>query len=266
MSETYTLDDLKYLMSRLRDPHNGCPWDIKQTYQSITPHTLEEVYEVVDAIDRNDLTHLSEELGDLLFQIIFYCQLAEEENQFTFDQIVSKITSKLVRRHPHVFPDGTLNSMASESVDPQAVKDNWQAIKQQERHAKGEHKILDDVPLALPALTRAAKLQKRAASVGFDWADVAPVIDKVKEELQELQQEIASADKKRIEEELGDLLFSCVNLARHCSIDPERALALSNNKFKRRFESLEDELDFEHSNPSLEQMEDAWQRVKKAEN
>ena len=160
MSETYTLDDLKYLMSRLRDPHNGCPWDLKQNYQSITAHTLEEVYEVVDDIDRNDLTHLSEELGDLLFQIIFYCQLAEEENQFTFDQIVSKITSKLVRRHPHVFPDGTLNSMASESVEPQAVKNNWQAIKQQERHAKGEHKILDDVPLALPALTRAAKLQK----------------------------------------------------------------------------------------------------------
>ena len=265
MSETYTLDDLKYLMSRLRDPHNGCPWDLKQNYQSITAHTLEEVYEVVDAIDRNDLTHLSEELGDLLFQIIFYCQLAEEENQFTFDQIVSKITSKLVRRHPHVFPDGTLNSMASESVEPQAVKNNWQAIKQQERHAKGEHKILDDVPLALPALTRAAKLQKRAASVGFDWADVAPVIDKVKEELQELRQEIASADKKGIEEELGDLLFSCVNLARHCAIDPERALGLSNNKFKRRFEVLENKIDFSKQAPSHKQMEQAWQAVKNAE-
>ena len=265
MSEKYTLDDLRYLMSRLRDPTSGCPWDLKQTYKSITAYTLEEVYEVVDAIDRNDLTHLSEELGDLLFQIIFYCQLGEEENQFSFDQVVSKITAKLVRRHPHVFPDGTLESAASESIDQQAVNDNWQAIKQQERHHKGEKKILDDVPLALPALKRAAKLQKRAASVGFDWADVAPVIDKVKEELQELRQEIASGDQKRAEEELGDLLFSCVNLARHCSIDPERALGLSNNKFKRRFESLEDELDFEHSNPSLEQMEDAWQKVKQSE-
>lgn len=266
MSETekYTLDDLKYLMSRLRDPNTGCPWDLKQTYQSITAYTLEEVYEVVDAIDRNDLTHLSEELGDLLFQIVFYCQLAEEENQFNFDQVVSKITSKLVRRHPHVFPDGTLESVASESIDQQAVKDNWQAIKQQERHKKGENKILDDVPLALPALKRAAKLQKRAASVGFDWDEVAPVIEKVKEELQELQQEIDSGDQKRAEEELGDLLFSCVNLARHCSIDPERALGLSSNKFKRRFEAMEREIDFSQENPSLERMEKAWQKAKKS--
>jgi ATP diphosphatase len=248
----------------MRDPNTGCPWDLKQTYQSITAYTLEEVYEVVDAIDRNDLTHLSEELGDLLFQIVFYCQLAEEENQFNFDQVVSKITSKLVRRHPHVFPDGTLESVASESIDQQAVKDNWQAIKQQERHKKGENKILDDVPLALPALKRAAKLQKRAASVGFDWDEVAPVIEKVKEELQELQQEIDSGDQKRAEEELGDLLFSCVNLARHCSIDPERALGLSSNKFKRRFEAMEREIDFSQENPSLERMEKAWQKAKKS--
>ena len=264
VTEKYTLDDLKYLMSRLRDPNTGCPWDLKQTYQSITAYTLEEVYEVVDAIDRNDLTHLSEELGDLLFQIVFYCQLAEEENQFDFDQVVSKITSKLVRRHPHVFPDGTLESVASESIDQQAVKDNWQAIKQKERHKKGEEKILDDVPLALPALKRAAKLQKRAASVGFDWNEVAPVIEKVKEELQELQQEIVNGDQKRAEEELGDLLFSCVNLARHCSIDPERALGLSNNKFKRRFEAMESEIDFSQENPSLERMEKAWQKAKKS--
>lgn len=267
MSETekYTLDDLRYLMSRLRDPDTGCPWDLKQSYQTITAYTLEEVYEVVDAIDRNDLAHLSEELGDLLFQIIFYCQLGEEDNQFSFDQVVSNITSKLVRRHPHVFPDGTLNSVASDSIDQQAVKDNWQAIKQQERHKKGEQKILDDVPLALPALKRAAKLQKRAASVGFDWAEVAPVMDKVKEEFQELQQEIAKGDQKGVEEELGDLLFSCVNLARHCSVDPERALGLSNNKFKRRFEAMEREIDFKNSNPYLEQMEEAWQKIKRSE-
>jgi len=252
-------------MLRLRDPSTGCPWDIKQTYQSITPHTLEEVYEVVDAIDRNDITHLSEELGDLLFQIIFYCQLGEEENQFSFDQVVSKITDKLVRRHPHVFPDGTLESVASESIDQQAVNDKWQAIKQQERHEKGKKKILDDVPLALPALSRATKLQKRAASVGFDWTDAAPVIDKVKEELQELQQEIAGGDKERAEEELGDLLFSCANLARHYSIDPERALGLANNKFKRRFEALEDKFDFSQQTPSLEELEQTWLNIKKAE-
>ena len=265
MSEKYSLDDLIYLMSRLRDPDTGCPWDIKQTYQSITPFTIEEVYEVVDAIDRNDLGHLSEELGDLLFQVVFYCQLAAEDNQFTFDQVVSKITSKLLRRHPHVFPDGTLQSVRSEAIDEQTVKDNWQAIKQQERQDKGEHGLLDDVPLALPALARAVKLQKRAASVGFDWPDAAPVIDKVKEELQELEQELVNGDQQRAEEELGDLLFSCVNLARHLSIDPEKSLSLANNKFKQRFEALENEIDFENQTPSATQLENAWQKIKKTE-
>lgn len=262
MSEKYSLDDLIYLMSRLRDPDTGCPWDLKQTYQSITAYTLEEVYEVVDAIDRNDLEHLSEELGDLLFQVVFYCQLAAEEGQFTFDQVVSKITSKLIRRHPHVFPDGTLQSLRSEAIDEQTVKDNWQAVKQQERQDKGEHGLLDDVPLALPALARAVKLQKRAASVGFDWPNAAPVIDKVKEELQELQEEIIDGDQQRAEEELGDLLFSCVNLARHLSIDPEKALSLANKKFKQRFEGLEEAIDFKHQSPSAKQLEDAWQKIK----
>lgn len=262
VSEKYSLDDLIYLMSRLRDPDTGCPWDLKQTYQSITAYTLEEVYEVVDAIDRNDLEHLSEELGDLLFQVVFYCQLAAEEGQFTFDQVVSKITSKLIRRHPHVFPDGTLQSLRSEAIDEQTVKDNWQAVKQQERQDKGEHGLLDDVPLALPALARAVKLQKRAASVGFDWPNAAPVIDKVKEELQELQEEIIDGDQQRAEEELGDLLFSCVNLARHLSIDPEKALSLANKKFKQRFEGLEEAIDFKHQSPSGKQLEDAWQKIK----
>jgi len=265
VSEKYSLDDLIYLMSRLRDPNTGCPWDLKQTYQSITACTLEEVYEVVDAIDRNDLEHLSEELGDLLFQVIFYCQLAAEEEQFTFDQVVSKITSKLLRRHPHVFPDGTLQSMCSDVIDEQAVEDNWQAIKQQECQNKGEHGLLDDVPLALPALARAVKLQKRAASVGFDWPSATPVIDKVKEELQELQQEITDGNQQRTEEELGDLLFSCVNLARHLSIDPEKALSLANSKFKQRFKVLEDEFDFETQTPSVAQLEDVWQKIKKTE-
>ena len=221
MSKNYSIADLRYLMARLRDPETGCPWDIKQTYATIASHTVEEVYEVVDAIDRNDLSDLSEELGDLLFQIIFYCQLAEEQGEFDFDTVINHITSKLVRRHPHVFPEGTLeSSREGTSIDEQQIKRNWEAIKQQERQQKGNSGILDDVPLALPAQMRATKLQKRAASYGFDWPDINGVIDKVKEELDELHHEVNAEDKARQEEELGDLMFACVNLARHLSIDP----------------------------------------------
>ncbi|MCS5587719.1 MAG: nucleoside triphosphate pyrophosphohydrolase [Porticoccaceae bacterium] len=268
MSKNYSVTDLQYLMSRLRDPETGCPWDIKQTYKSITAYTVEEVYEVVDAIDRNDLTHLSEELGDLLFQIIFYCQLAEEQGAFDFDQVVSKITCKLVRRHPHVFPEGSLQSTrAGTAIDEQEIKRNWESIKQQERQQKGEPGILDDIPLALPALGRAMKLQKRAAGVGFDWSGVGDVISKVREELDELQDEVDNGDQASREEELGDLIFTCVNLARHLSIDPERALALSNNKFKRRFEAVDSELDLKQNQSlAIATLEKAWQNAKKAEN
>ena len=267
MPEHYSIKDLRYLMARLRDPETGCPWDIKQSYATIASYTVEEVYEVVDAIERNDLSDLSEELGDLLFQIIFYCQMAEEQGEFDFDTVINHITSKLVRRHPHVFPEGTLESTrAGLSIDEQQIKQNWETIKQEERQDKGNSGILDDVPNALPAQLRATKLQKRAANYNFDWPNTVGVIEKVKEELAELQQEVASGNKARQEEELGDLMFACVNLARHLSIDPERALAKTNNKFKRRFESMDAELDLKN-NPYLdtESLEEAWNNVKKSE-
>jgi ATP diphosphatase len=267
MPNNYSIFDLRYLMARLRDPETGCPWDIKQSYASIASHTIEEVYEVVDAIERNDLSDLSEELGDLLFQIIFYCQLADEQGEFDFDRVINHITSKLVRRHPHVFPDGTLKSTrAGSSIDEQQIKQNWEAIKQQERQNKGNSGILDDVPNALPAQLRATKLQKRAANYGFDWPDISGVFDKVKEEIEELEQEVDSGDRARQEEELGDLMFACVNLARHLSIDPERALAKTNNKFMQRFESMDADLDLKN-NQSLDtdSLEQAWSNAKKAE-
>jgi len=265
LNKNYSIADLRYLMSRLRDPNTGCPWDIKQTYQSIASHSIEEVYEVVDAIERGDIEHLSEELGDLLFQIIFYSQLGEEDGKFDFDLVVSKITSKLLRRHPHVFPDGTLTSVREEQqvATDAEIKRNWEAIKQRERTAKGELGTLGDIPLALPAISRAAKLQKRAASKGFDWTEVSAVVAKVKEELAELEVEIEAQNTQAIADELGDLMFSCVNLARHLAVDGEKALAASNNKFKRRFEAMEvlagaDNL----SQLSPEAMESLWRQVK----
>ncbi|MDA7826112.1 nucleoside triphosphate pyrophosphohydrolase [Porticoccaceae bacterium] len=267
MPKHYSIKDLRYLMARLRDPETGCPWDIKQSYTTIASYTVEEVYEVVDAIERNNLSDLSEELGDLLFQIIFYCQMAEEQGQFDFDTVINHITTKLVRRHPHVFPDGTLeSSREGASIDEQQIKQNWEAIKQEERQKKGNSGILDDVPNALPAQMRATKLQKRAANYGFDWPNAEGVIDKVKEELAELQLEVDSGDKARQEEELGDLMFACVNLARHLSIDPERALAKTNNKFVRRFESMDAELDLKNNETfTADALEQAWIKAKQAE-
>ena len=265
MDATSSIDDLRYLMSRLRDPQTGCPWDIKQSYQTITPHTIEEVYEVVDAIERGDMAHLSEELGDLLFQIIFYSQLGEEDKQFDFDTVVSGITAKLLRRHPHVFPDGTLQSVPdSQTVATEAeIKSNWEAIKKQERSEVGSSGTLDDIPLALPALSRAFKLQKRAATRGFDWSEVGGVLDKVKEEIAELEQEIASGNMQAMEDEMGDLLFSCVNLARHLSINPETALARASDKFKRRFQAMEAAVGVDRfADLSLEEMEQQWINVK----
>jgi len=267
MPEHYSIKDLRFLMARLRDPETGCPWDIKQTYATIVSYTVEEVYEVVDAIERNDLSDLSEELGDLLFQIIFYCQMAEEQGEFDFDTVINHITSKLVRRHPHVFPEGTLESTRSGcSIDEQQIKQNWEAIKSEERQKKGNSGILDDVPNTLPAQMRATKLQKRAASYGFDWPDIDGVFAKVKEELDELLQEVDCGDKARQEEELGDLMFACVNLARHLSIDPEQALAKTNSKFKRRFESMDAELDLKNNkNLTIYCLEQAWIKAKVTE-
>jgi ATP diphosphatase len=266
--KNYTINDLRYLMRRLRDPQTGCPWDLKQTLQTITSHTIEEVYEVVDAIERNDTEHLNEELGDLLFQIIFYSQIGEEQGQFDFDRVTSAITDKLIRRHPHVFPEGTLESVRDNLSDTQIddIKEAWESIKKQERENKGSQKTLDDIPLALPALSRALKLQKRAATVGFDWTDTGPVIDKINEELGELEVEIQRGDIAAVADELGDLLFSCVNLARHLKIDPETAMRHANEKFSRRFGAMEDLVgDKSINDHSVEQLELLWLEVKKTE-
>lgn len=266
----FTIDDLLYLMQRLRDPDSGCPWDIKQSYQSITSSTIEEAYEVVDAIEREDFGHLKEELGDLLFQVIFYSQLGQEDGHFNFSDIVDALTEKLIRRHPHVFPDGTLLSRADGEAalaNDEEIKHRWEDLKAQERQQKGSSGVLDDVPQALPALSRAAKLQKRAANVGFDWSGVAPVIDKVKEEVGELEQALAEANDESIGEELGDMLFSVVNLVRHLKRDPEHLLRQANAKFTQRFRFIEKSLAQEGM--SLEQadrelLETLWNKAKQA--
>lgn len=265
----YGVDDLLYLMRRLRDPETGCPWDLKQNYQSITPSTLEEAYEVVDAIERKDYPHLREELGDLVFQAIFYSQLAAEEKRFDFADVVDALVTKLIRRHPHVFQDGTLYGQIESSQLTQAnVNHNWEAIKQQERTQKGAEGVLADVPLALPAITRAVKLQKRAARIGFDWPDVKGVMMKLLEEMRELDTALAAADPAEIEAEVGDLLFTCVNLARHLRVDPESALRATNNKFVARFQLMERTAEREGNILSLlpqEELERLWQQAKLTE-
>ncbi|GAB7533083.1 nucleoside triphosphate pyrophosphohydrolase [Pseudomonas sp. 3A(2025)] len=240
----YKLEDLLNLMARLRDPQYGCPWDLKQTYASIVPHTLEEAYEVADTIERADFAHLQGELGDLLFQVVFYAQLAKEEGRFEFDAVVDGITRKLLRRHPHVFPTGELYApLETPRLSEAEVNRRWDEIKAQERAEQAQVpeqlSLLDDVPAALPALSRAGKLQKRAAQVGFDWPAALPVVDKVREELDEVLEAMADGESAQVAEEIGDLLFSVVNLARHLKVDPETALRSANGKFDRRFRFIE---------------------------
>lgn len=259
----YSTDDLLYLMARLRDPQTGCPWDIKQDYSTIAPSTLEEAYEVVDAIEKQDFVHLKEELGDLLFQVIFYSQLGKEENRFDFAGVVSDLVEKLVRRHPHVFPDGTLASkIDNRHTLPADVKARWEAIKQQERDAKGEQSLLVDVPLNLPALSRAAKLQKRAASVGFDWQDIQGPIAKVREELIEVEEALVTENDAAIEEELGDLFFAVVNVSRYLKIDPELALRKANQKFESRFNYIETNIQKPLAEASIDEMTLLWDQAK----
>lgn len=269
----YKLDDLLHLMARLRDPQNGCPWDLKQSYATIVPYTLEEAYEVADAIERGDFDHLREELGDLLFQVVYYAQLAREEGRFEFDAVVDGITRKLVRRHPHVFPDGDLYGKPDAAkLAEAAVKQRWEELKAEERAAKAAEPVqlslLDDVPNALPALSRAAKLQKRASQVGFDWADALPVVDKVREELDEVLEAMAGGDAQAQAEEVGDLLFVVVNLARKLKIDPETALRAANGKFERRFRYIETALRDQGrslEDSSLEEMDELWGAAKRDE-
>ncbi|SEL39195.1 ATP diphosphatase [Atopomonas hussainii] len=269
----YNIDDLKNLMARLRHPEHGCPWDVKQDYASIVPYTLEEAYEVADAIEQGDFAQLEGELGDLLFQVIYYCQLASEEQRFAWEQVVDGITRKLIRRHPHVFPDGDLyGPLDAPKLSEAAIKSRWEAIKAEERAEKAQQpeqlSLLDDVPQALPALKRAAKLQKRAAQVGFDWPAALPVVDKLREELDEVLEAMADGDAEGIFEEVGDLLFVVVNLARHLKVDAESALRAGNQKFERRFRYIEAVLRSEQraiADCSLEQLEALWVLAKKEE-
>lgn len=258
------IEQLLSIMAKLRDPKDGCPWDIKQSFDSIVPYTLEEAYEVADAIEKQNWLDVKEELGDLLFQVVFYSQMAKEQDLFDFDEVVAGICEKLTRRHPHVFAN---KQFASEAE----VKANWEAEKAKERADKAvDNSILANVPLAMPALTRADKIQKRCAQFGFDWDSVAPVAEKVVEELDEVMDEFqqVTLDQNRIEEEMGDLLFSVVNLSRHLNVNPERALQKANKKFERRFRKVEKnvlEQGMEISNCSLEQLDQEWNIVKKME-
>lgn len=257
------IERLLGIMKRLRDPETGCPWDREQTFATIAPYTLEETYEVLDAINREDFDDLRGELGDLLFQVVFYAQMAQEEGRFNFDEICAAISDKLERRHPHIFGDDSAQNSAQ-------VLEKWERIKTAERAEKEQHSALDDIPEALPALMRAHKIQKRCSAVGFDWETLGPVLDKVHEEIDEVMHEAKQAvvDETKLEEEVGDLLFATVNLARHLGTKAETALQKANRKFERRFRQVESIISaqgLEMEQATLEQMENAWQQVKRQE-
>lgn len=246
-------------MRALRDPQTGCPWDLEQDFATIAPYTVEEAYEVADAIEREDWDELRSELGDLLFQVVFYAQMASEKGFFEFDDIASGITDKMTRRHPHVFGD-------VEEREPSGVRGRWEDIKEQERAQQGDDSALAGVAKALPALKRAEKLGKRASRVGFDWPDRAGVLLKIQEELEELEDAAGTRDEAAVEDELGDLLFAVVNLARHHDVDPEKALKVANAKFERRFRAMEAEIAPSGATMrkmTLESLEQQWRKAKK---
>jgi MazG family protein len=256
------IDRLTAIMARLRDPEGGCPWDVEQTFATIAPYTIEEAYEVADAIERGDMTDLRSELGDLLFQVVFHARMAEEQGLFGFDDVVAAIADKLERRHPHVFGD------EAAKVSARAQKVRWEDIKAAERVAQARHGVLDDVPVGLPALTRAAKLTRRAGRVGFDWPSTDEVFDKLAEEVAELRAEIAAGDLAKAREEVGDLLFVVANLARKLEVEPEDALRATNAKFVRRFEFIEAALARDGRTPDqsdLAEMDALWDAAKAAE-
>lgn len=272
MEPSKDISRLLEIMARLRDPKTGCPWDVEQDFASIVPYTIEEAYEVADAVERDDMVDLKDELGDLLLQPVYHAQMAAESGHFDFDDVVLAVTKKLIRRHPHVFGDEQARQATS-------AKSTWERIKSEEKIEKAEERrlkglptphvgILSDVPGALPALTRAEKLQAKAAKVGFDWPDTVPVVEKIEEEWQELNEEIEKSNgiaSAGVTEEFGDFLFSVVNLGRHLGIDPEDALRRTNAKFIRRFGHIESELakdNVQLENASLEKMEEIWQDAK----
>ncbi|MCB8890086.1 nucleoside triphosphate pyrophosphohydrolase [Vreelandella malpeensis] len=268
----HDVSDLLALMRVLRDPQQGCPWDVQQDWHSIVPHTLEEAYEVADAIERGAFDELPGELGDLLFQVVYYAQFGAEEGRFDFDDVVNTLVRKMLRRHPHVFPDGTLASrrppgIEATSVREHQVKSRWESLKEDERadRSAAPPSVLDDVPLALPALSRAQKLAKRAARVGFDWPDTNGVIDKIREELAEVEEALGRSDIEHAREEVGDLLFAVTNLARRLEADPEASLRYTNAKFERRFRHVEQALARDgrrFGEAGLDEMERHWQTAK----
>lgn len=256
------MDRLLEIMRRLRDPETGCPWDIEQSFATIAPYTIEEAYEVADAIARDDMADLKGELGDLLFQAVFHAHMAEETGHFTFAEVAGTMSDKMVARHPHVFGADNREKSAEQQTR------DWEAVKAAERARRGETRTLDGVAVGLPALLRALKLQKRAARVGFDWPEVGQVIDKIAEEARELAEARDSLGPEEIEEEMGDLLFVMANLARHMNVDPEAALRRANGKFQRRFEAIEDALARTGKTPAdstLEEMDAMWTAAKRAE-
>ena len=260
----HPMDALLAIMSRLRDPETGCPWDLRQDFRTIVPYTVEETYELVDAIEAADYEQVREELGDVLFQVVFYAQLGAERELFDFKDVLDGISSKLVSRHPHVFGD-LQASETGQSLSEAEVKQNWERFKQAEREKKMRSAILDDVPRALPSLSRAQKLQKRAARVGFDWQDTDGVWGKIEEEMAELREAIATDSQAEIEAELGDVLIAVVNLARHLGIDAETATRRANGRFEDRFRLMEQAADEDGvalDQETVEQLEERWQRAK----
>ena len=249
------------IMARLRDPNGGCPWDVEQNFATIAPYTIEEAYEVAEAIAKGDMHELRDELGDLLLQVVFHAQMASEAGSFTFDDVIKSISEKMIRRHPHVFADAEIKTA-------EAQTENWEVIKAAERKSKKRERVLDDVPTALPALMRAQKLQARAARVGFDWPEVSGVIAKIREELMEVEQAMIAEDKAAVADELGDLLFAVTNLARFNSHDAETCLRGTNEKFTRRFNHVEDGLKAQgkaFADASLNDMGVLWDEAKAKE-
>ena len=279
-ADANAIKKLLQVMAMLRDAEHGCPWDLEQTIYSLIPYTIEEVYEVVDAIERENMVDLEDELGDLLFQVVFYSQLTRETDTFSFADVAETVTEKLIRRHPHVFSTGAIESFGeSVNLSPDQVVTNWEKIKGQEIEIKRAKQqaadsdvgqteslsILDEVPRALPALERARKLQKKAARAGFDWTEIAPVIAKLREELDEFEQALSEGDSDRAASELGDVFFSAVNLARHQKTEPETVLRQANLKFEDRFKWIEARLSAESrslESCSLEELDALWAEAK----
>jgi MazG family protein len=273
MEASRDISRLIEIMAALRDPKTGCPWDIEQNFQTIKPYTIEEAYEVADAIERNDLDDLCEELGDLLLQVVYHARMAEEADEFSFGDVVHAVTRKMIRRHPHVFA-------VSNAATPDAVKIQWDEIKAEEKRERAERRarrgitedsrqgFLGDVQRSQPALTEALKLQQRAAKVGFDWSEAEPILDKIEEEIGELREALRGGRKDKVADELGDLIFALVNIGRHVDTDPEDALRGTNTKFRRRFSYIEAELRKAGESleaATLERMEALWQAAKKNE-